>query len=98
MLGDTISGRGTKMRTSHALALVLGATALGTACGSDGTGSSNTPPAAAFTPSCALLVCTFADGSTDADGQLTAYTWDFGDGTAAAITKDAVHTYSTANT
>ena len=86
------------MRTSHALALVLGATALGTACGSDGTGSSNTPPAAAFTPSCALLVCTFADGSTDADGQLTAYTWDFGDGTAAAITKDAAHTYGTANT
>ena len=29
---------------------------------------------------------------------MTAYTWDFGDGTAAAITKDAVHTYGTANT
>jgi PKD repeat protein len=85
------------MRTSHALALVLGLTELGTACG-DGNGPSNTPPAAAFTPTCVLLDCTFADGSTDADGQLTAYTWDFGDGTAAAITKDAVHTYGTANT
>ena len=85
------------MRTSHAFALVLGLTELGTGCG-DGNGPSNTPPAAAFTPTCVLLDCTFADGSTDADGQVTAYTWDFGDGTAAAITKDAVHTYGTAST
>jgi PKD repeat protein len=86
------------MRTSHALAFVLGLTRLGTACGGDRNGPSNTPPAAAFTPTCVLLACTFADGSTDADGQVTAYTWDFGDATAAAITKDAVHTYGTANT
>ena len=46
------------MRSSHALALVLGVTGLGTACGGDGNGPSNTPPTAAFTPSCALLVCT----------------------------------------
>jgi PKD repeat protein len=85
------------MRTPQAFALVLGLTGLGTACG-DGNGPSNAPPAAAFTPTCVHLDCTFADGSTDADGQLTAYTWDFGDGTAAAITKDAVHTYGTANT
>jgi PKD repeat protein len=86
------------MRRSHALALVLGLTGLGTACGGDGNAPSNTPPTAAFTPSCLLLVCSFADGSTDADGQVTAYTWDFGDGTAAAITKDAVHTYGAGNT
>jgi PKD repeat protein len=59
---------------------------------------SNAPPAAAFTPSCALLICTFADGSTDADGQVTGYTWDFGDGATAATTKDAQHTFAAANT
>ncbi len=85
------------MRKSHAVALLLGVAGLGTACG-DGNGLSNIPPTAAFTPSCVLLVCTFADSSTDADGQVTAYTWSFGDGTAAAGTKDAVHTYATANT
>src|SRR4029450_9161349 len=86
------------MRSPHTLALILGVTGLGTACGEDRNGPSTTPPAAAFTPSCALLVCTFTDGSSDADGQVTAYTWDFGDGTAQAITEDAVHTYGTANT
>jgi PKD repeat protein len=85
------------MRTSHGFALALGLTGLGTACG-DGNDPSNISPAAAFTPACVLLDCTFADGSTDADGQVTAYTWDFGDGTAAAVTKDAAHTYGAANT
>jgi PKD repeat protein len=86
------------MRTPRALALVLGLARLGTACSGEGSGPSNTPPAAAFKPTCVLLDCTFADSSTDADGQLTAYAWDFGDGTAAATTKDAVHRYGTAST
>ena len=101
------------MRSSHALALVLGAMGLGTACGTDGnspsnTGPSNSPPAAAFTSSCAFLVCTFTDGSSDADGRVMAYSWDFGDGAAGAAwdyggaagatTKDAQHTYAAANT
>ncbi len=86
------------MRISLAVALVLGVTGLDTACVQDRNEPSNAPPAAAFTPSCVLLDCTFADGSTDADGQVTGYTWDFGDGTAGVITKDAVHTYATGNT
>ena len=86
------------MRISYAVALVLGMTGLDTACSRDRNEPSNAPPAAAFTPSCVLLDCSFSDGSTDADGQVTAYTWDFGDGTAAVITRDAVHTYATGNT
>jgi PKD repeat protein len=85
------------MRTSHGLALALGVTGLGAGCG-DGDGPSNIPPAAAFTPTCVLLACTFANGSTDADGRLIQYAWDFGDGAEAAITRDAVHTYPAANT
>jgi PKD repeat protein len=42
----------------------------------------NTPPTAAFTPSCTDLDCGFTDGSTD-DGTVTAWSWDFGDGTSS---------------
>lgn len=42
----------------------------------------NQPPVAAFTSSCALLTCTFdATASTDPDGTITNYVWDFGDAT-----------------
>jgi PKD repeat protein len=43
--------------------------------------TSNIPPTASFTPSCSQLTCSF-DGtaSTDPDGTITAWNWDFGDG------------------
>jgi PKD repeat protein len=41
----------------------------------------NQPPTAAFTSSCTQLTCTFnGSGSSDADGTITSYAWDFGDG------------------
>jgi PKD repeat protein len=44
--------------------------------------SVNSPPAASFTFACNLLTCSFdGSGSHDSDGTITAYAWNFGDGT-----------------
>ena len=44
----------------------------------------NAPPTAAFTPDCAQLACAFnGTASSDSDGTIAGYAWDFGDGTTA---------------
>jgi PKD repeat protein len=54
----------------------------------------NTPPVAAFTLACGSLTCTAnGSGSSDADGPLGNYAWNFGDGTAASG-QTVTHTYS----
>lgn len=54
----------------------------------------NNPPIASFTVSCTDLGCNFdASGSTDADGSITAYAWDFGDGSSGSGVT-ASHTYA----
>ena len=60
----------------------------------------NTDPTADLTAQCAGLVCTFdASESSDPDGQVTGYSFDFGDGQTAESTSGIVeHTYSAGDT
>lgn len=59
-------------------------------CGGAPTG--NLPPVASFTFSCTDLVCDFnGSASSDSDGNVVSYSWDFGDGGLAS-------TASTSNT
>src|SRR5437660_967088 len=55
----------------------------------------NQPPAAAFTASCPTLTCSFTDQSSDPDGTIATWHWDFGDGSTPVTTRNPSHTYST---
>ena len=63
------------------------------------TGSEVPPPPpppvlkAGFTKSCSGLTCTFTNTSTNTSVSTT-YSWDFGDGSAVATTKNATHTFA----
>lgn len=59
--------------------------------------SPNAPPAAAFIAGCTGLTCSFFDRSTDPDDNLSAWTWNFGDGRGAAV-RDPNHAYDAAGT
>ncbi len=85
------------MRSLRVLSLVAGA-ALLAACGDDNGPSGNDAPTADFTFVCDLLECTFTDASTDGDGSIASYSWNFDDGSAAVTTADPVHTYAAAGT
>ncbi|WP_431278884.1 PKD domain-containing protein [Leifsonia poae] len=61
-------------------------------------GAGNQPPTASFSSPCTNLACTFdSAGSSDPDGTLTAFTWDYGDGATATGATQA-HTYPAAGT
>jgi PKD repeat protein len=51
-------------------------------------------PTANFSVSCSSLDCTFADLSTDADGTIVAWAWEFGDGNGSATQHPGVHHYN----
>ena len=58
----------------------------------------NSPPTASFTLSCTDLSCDFdGSGSTDSDGSITSYAWDFGDGNASSGVAVS-HTYTAGGT
>jgi PKD repeat protein len=48
----------------------------------------NQAPTAAFSVDCASLECTFTDESTDADGSVTSWAWNFGDPNAPEAGSD----------
>ncbi|MET1052243.1 MAG: PKD domain-containing protein [Mycetocola sp.] len=63
-----------------------------------GTPPANSPPTASFTAACTDLTCT-ADGraSSDPDGSIGSYAWDFGDGSTGTGAQPS-HTYAQAGT
>jgi PKD repeat protein len=58
----------------------------------------NAAPTAAFTSGCAALLCSFdGSGSSDSDGSVASYAWDFGDGSNGSGVSPK-HTYGSAGT
>jgi PKD repeat protein len=67
------------------------------ACGQDGgTGPApkpNVAPSADFSGACLYLRCEFTDASSDSDGSIVRWSWDFGDGQASSE-RNPVHEYA----
>jgi PKD repeat protein len=61
------------------------------------TGGTNQPPVAAFASSTSGLTVTFTDQSTDADGAVASWLWNFGDG-ASSTQRHPTRTYAAAGT
>ena len=57
----------------------------------------NVAPTAAFTYSCGELSCNFTDASTDSDGTIVSWSWNFGDA-ATSTAKSPSHTYAAGGT
>lgn len=60
----------------------------------EGCAAENAAPTASFASSCTDLSCNFNDASTDGDGALVSWFWDFGDQSADSTAQDSTHDYS----
>ena len=86
------------MRSIRTLAAVTATLLLASACG-DGGGTpppDNQAPVAGFSQVCTLLSCVFTDASTDTDGTIASWHWDFGDGAIADVQAPPAHLYAAA--
>ena len=63
-----------------------------------GGGVTNKPPTASFLDSCTDLSCSFTDQSTDTDGSVDQWSWDFGDGSGTSTAQNPSYTYAAADT
>ena len=57
----------------------------------------NQAPTADFSSSCTDLSCDFTDASSDSDGSIASYSWDFGDGNGSSAANPS-HSYGSAGT
>jgi subtilisin family serine protease len=55
--------------------------------------SPNASPSAQFSRSCTDLTCDFTDQSSDSDGSVVDWDWNFGDGTTISGVQNPSHTY-----
>ena len=62
-----------------------------------GTSGGNQPPTANFTSSCSALSCNFTSTSSDPDGSIASYSWNFGDGATSTV-QNPSHTYAAGGT
>ncbi len=68
------------------------------AIGSGGsTPPANNPPSASFSYTTSGLTASFIDGSTDSEGPIAAWSWNFGDNTSSSV-QNPSHTYTAGGT
>ena len=65
--------------------------------GSEPPPRANNPPTAGFSYTTSGLTAKFTDGSTDSDGTITQWSWDFGDGSTSSA-QNPSHSYAAAGT
>lgn len=83
-------GNGGSSNTSQTVSV----TAAGGGGGGGENPAENSAPSAAFSVACSGGTCSFTDQSTDADGNITSWAWDFGNGQVSSVQNPPSVTYS----